>query len=244
FITSLCMATMGMAQAPQTLVFHWLNQPCSEMLNCTLGCSACNLPSGGSSLLFGTNMAWIGVSTCPTPIQPGDNAIMTTGWPVEVTEDHYIIFSGIAATTMSIDSLVINHTSATNGPTRLKIEFSPDAAQGFVEVADVVVPPSFEDQIFVNIGEVIVPTGAQMGAFQFRITPYNGFGQGWAINDLRVVATPEQQSSVGIQEFYNTRTSGSAGTWYDVMGRSTSNSTGASPAPGVYVGPTKRVRVF
>lgn len=231
---------LATAQAPQSIDYEWLNVPCGEMLNCDAGCSACNLPAGGTSLLFGTNMAFIGVSTCPLPIASGDNAVMTTDWTEEASSEHYLIFSGIAAVPMTIDSLIINHTSATNGPTRLLVEFTNNAAGAMHEVADVEVPPTFADQVFTDLGTIDFPEGAVMGAFQVRLTPYYGFGQGWAVNSVRVVATPVDQSAVGITEMYSNRTMNSVGPWFDVMGRP----IGTEPSPGVYIGPTKRVRVF
>lgn len=239
-LSALLLSVLASAQAPQTIDFEWLNQPCTEMLHCDPGCSACNLPAGGTSLLFGTNMAWIGVSTCPLPISAGDNAVMTTGWSEEAGNDHYLLFSGIATVPMTIDSIIINHTSATNGPTRMKVAFSNNAAAALQEIADVQVPPSFEDQVFTGLGELDFPEGASMGSFQVRITPYYGFGQGWAVNSVRVVATPIEQSAVGLNEWHQNRTMNTVGPWFDVMGRP----TGSEPAPGVYVGPTKRVRVF
>ncbi len=51
-ITLLFTASMGLAQTPQVIEFDWLNFPCGEMLHCDEGCSACNMPSGGTSLLW------------------------------------------------------------------------------------------------------------------------------------------------------------------------------------------------
>ncbi len=238
-ITLMFTTSMAVAQTPQIIEFDWLNFPCGDMLHCDEGCSACNMPSGGTSLLFGTNMAWVGVSTCPHPISSGDNAVLATGWSAEAGPDHYLVFSGIAAVPMTIDSVIVNHTSATNGPSRLKVEFTNNSAAALQEVADVQVPPSFDTQVFTNLGAVDFPEGAVMGTFQIRLTPYAGWGEGWAVNTVRVVATPTQ-AAVGISEIPRDRTMNTIGPWFDVMGRP----IGAEPAPGVYVGPTKVVRVF
>jgi len=239
-LLALITSHVASAQSSQLIDYEWLNEPCDEMLHCDIGCSACNLPVGGSSVLFGTNMAFIGLSTCPLPITSGDNAVMTHGWSEQVSNDHYLLFSGIAGVPMTIDSLIINHTSATNGPTRLKVEFSNNAAGVLQEVADVQVPPTFDDHIFTDLGTIDFPEGAVMGSFQVRLTPYYGFGEGWAVNSVRVVATPVDQSAVGISEMYQNRTVNSVGPWFDVMGRP----IGTEPSPGVYIGPTKRVCVF
>ena len=232
-------ATAVQAQT-QTIDFQWPNQPCSDMLSCDQGCSACNLPAGGNSLLMGTNMAWIGVSTCPLPFTPGDNAVFTTGWPAAPDNAHYLLFSGIAGAPMRIDSLIINSTSATNGPERLKVEFTNNAAAALIEIADLQVPPSLGDLVLIDLGEIAFPEGSQWGSFQVKITPYQGWGEGWAVNEVRVVCSPVEQTGVGIAEMWNNRTLTTVGPWFDVMGRR----TGEEPAPGVYIGPTKRVQVF
>lgn len=239
-IAAFLMAALTFGQQSQSIVYEWLNVPCTEMLNCDQGCSACNLSSGGNGVLIGTNMAWIGVSTCPVPVASGDNAVLTYGWPTIADDQHYVIFSGIAAVPMRIDSLIINHTSATNGPARLKVAFTNDVAAPMVEISDALVPPSFDDVIFTNLGEIAVPPGSPYGSFQVKLTPYQGWGEPWSLNEVRVVCSPVEQSGVGMPELWNNRSLVTVGPWFDVMGRR----TGEEPAPGVYVGPVKRVRVF
>ncbi|HMC97977.1 MAG TPA: hypothetical protein VKG92_09995, partial [Flavobacteriales bacterium] len=49
----------------QVISYQWLNVPCSGMINCDVGCSACNMPEDQPGVFIGTNVAWIGVGTCP-----------------------------------------------------------------------------------------------------------------------------------------------------------------------------------
>lgn len=238
-VAALFAVTATQAQTQQ-IVYEWLNVPCNEMLHCDLGCSACNTPVGGNGVLIGTNMAWINVGTCPVPIGPGDNAVLTSGWPSIPDDQHYVIFHGIASVPLRIDSLIINHTSATNGPERVKVAFTSNSAAPVTEIADVAVPPSYDDLVFTDLGEIEIPEGSPLGSFQVRITPYQGWGEQWALNEVRVVCSPVEQTGVGITEVWNNRTLATAGPWFDVMGRRVAD----EPAPGVYVGPAKRVRVF
>lgn len=232
-------STMGQGQ-PQRLLYQWLNVPCGEMLHCEIGCSACNLPAAGGAQIIGTNMAWIGVTTCPIPIVVGDNAVLTTGWTGAPSNDHYLLFSGIVSTPMSIDSIIINHTSSTNGPERVKVEFSNNAAAALEEVADALVPSDFDDLVITDLGPVAFEQGSALGTFQVKITPYQGWGEGWALNEVRVVAHPVDLTTTGISELRDRLPATKAGPWYDVIGRRTSS----DPAPGVYLGPGKRVQVF
>lgn len=239
-ILTLLIVQVGFAQgASQRIAFQWLNQPCGDILNCNTGCSACNLPANSSPHFFGTNMAWFGVDLCPLPVTPGDNAVFSLGWTPMPTSDHFALFSGIALEPMHIDSVIVRHSTFPNGPERLKVSFTPNAAAALVEIADVAIPFEFESLVLTDVGNVLIPDGAPMGTFQLRFNPYQGTDGAWAVDEIRVVASPATDLSTGVQELWNPRAV--KGPWYDVLGKPMS----AEPAPGLYIGPGgKRVYVL
>lgn len=223
----------------QRIAFQWLNQPCGEIINCNAGCSACNLPANSSPHFIGTNMAWFGVDPCPLPLTPGDNAVFSVGWTTMPTSDHFALFSGIVLQPMHIDSIMVRHSTFPNGPERLKVSFTANAAAAMVEIADVEIPDEFGSMVLTDVGDVLIPAGSPMGTFQLRFNPYQGTGGAWAVDEILVVASPATNLSTGVQELWNR--SAAKGPWYDVLGKP----MGAEPAPGLYVGPGgKRVYVL
>lgn len=234
---------LASAQAQsQTIVYQWLNQPCSTNLNCNEGCSACDVPSNSSQTFFGSNMAWIGVDICPHPIATGsgDNAIYSYGWPTFPSNDVYAMTSGIAASDMQIDSIIIRHRSAMNGPQRLKVQVGTDPSAPMTEVADAEVPhTTYGDLVLTDLGCLTFGEAVPYGTFQLMVQPYQGNGGEWHLDEVRVVASAcEEQVSIGILE--HERVSQRKGTYYDVLGRP----VGPEAAPGVYAGPKRVIRVL
>jgi hypothetical protein len=222
------------------IVYSWPNQPCSEILNCNTGCSACNAPDASGATFFGTNVGWIGVTTCPVPVALGDNSVFTTGWQAVPSNDHTVIISGITLQPVRIDSVVLRHARYTDGPMRLKALFTGNAAAALEEAGDVETTSQFTETALVDVGEVIPGEGSSIGTFQLRFQPYEAVGGGWSLDEVRIVATPIQASTTGVPEVWM-RPQGRNAVWYDVMGRP----VGQDPAPGMYIGNAgRRVQVF
>jgi len=222
----------------QTIRYQWLNVPCSNMLNCDDGCSACNMPADAPGVFIGTNVAWIGVGTCPYPVAVGDNAVYSTGWSVLPSTTQSILLSGIATTAVKIDSLIVRYVSWENGPQRAKIFFTSNPAPAMDEIGDVASTSEFATAVFTDLGCLEIPEGAPFATFQLKMVPYQSETGGWVLDEVRIVATPCEETGVGIREII--RSSELSGPYFDILGRPASN----DPAPGVYVGPRKQVQVF
>ncbi|MCB0765047.1 MAG: hypothetical protein R2815_09995 [Flavobacteriales bacterium] len=238
-------ATLPAMGQSQVLSYRWLNQPCADNLNCSEGCSACNLPSSDNASFLGTSMIWIGVQPpCPHPVTPGDNAIYTNGWPTFVQGTTYGKLSALTTTPLHVDSVIIVHRRAVEGPARLKVSYGQDPTMPMVEAADVEVPNAYTTTVITDLGCIEVPTGAAYGSFQLMLQPYSGNGDNWLLDELRIVGSPCSTTTTGIAEY--TRYSDRAGTYYDVLGRPVGNDPAPGvygPAPGVYNGPQRVVRV-
>jgi len=209
--------------------YRWPNLPCSEILNCDAGCSACNIPDASGGGLMGTNAAWIGVQTCPLPVSVADNAIYTAGWPFAPGPDHSVIFNGLALVPVRIDSIRFRHAIYQDGPQRVKVLFTNDVAQPLQEIADTDVPAAWTNVTLEDVGSVIAPEGNAFGTFQIRFQPYQGNSGGWALDELIISASPLVDSQTGIAELHQ-RAPLVRGPLFDVMGRPVGNER----APGMY----------
>ena len=152
--------TFGALAQEHRIEYRWLNQPCSEVINCDAGCTACNVPESTDGVFFGTNAAFIGVATCPLPINVGDNAVFSAGWTMTPTADKTVIISGIAMTPLRIDSIIFRHAIYSNGPQRVKVAFTANAANPAEEIADVLVPVDFEEVVLTDLGCVEFQEGS------------------------------------------------------------------------------------
>lgn len=226
------------AQLQQRIEYRWLNQPCSEIINCDAGCSACNMPSGTSGTFFGTNAAFVNVETCPLPITPGDNAVYSANWDLQPGAQKSVIISGIATVPMRIDSIRFRHAIYSTGPDRVRVTYTSNPAMAPVEVADVEVPAEFDEVFITDMGCVGPTESMPLGTFQLRFMPYGSTDGGWAVDEVVIVGTPCEASSVGIAELtaYQTNVKGP---WVDLLGRPMNRNA----APGVYIAPGKRIRV-
>lgn len=226
------------AQVPQRIEYRWLNQPCEENLHCSTGCSACNIPSATSGSFFGTNAAFVGVETCPLPLAPGDNGVFTVGWDLQANDAKALILSGIAVAPMRIDSIRFRHYRTSTGPDRLKVLYTSNVAMAPQEVLDLESPTELADEHMVGMGCVAVPEGNPLGTFQLRFMPYGSTEGAWVIDEVIIVGTPCEASTVGIAELSPYR-SGANGPWFDLLGRPMPE----QPGRGVYIAQGKRIRV-
>ncbi len=232
-------ASMALAQN-QTIVYEWLNHPCSTNINCNEGCSACALPENSTSLFFGTNSIWVGVPICPLPVSVGNNALYSNAWPTFPSPNHYGLLSALAQIPMQVDSIIIRHRREVAGPQRLKVGYTKSASEPLIEVADVQVGVEFEHTVITNLGCLDMPPGASFGTMQLRVQAYQGNGGNWHLDAIRIVGSPCSAISTGIgHPGERTREEGTH-TYFDVLGRPIKG----EPAPGVYIGPRRVVQLF
>ena len=234
FGSSLCTEVVA-----QTLDYEWLNLPCEQYLNCATGCSACNLPEGGSPIFIGTNVVWTGISTCPHPISTGDNAVYTEGWPMDVQPMVWVGLSAFALEPLQIDSIIVRHRRSADGPQRLRISYASNPAQVSEMVSDVEVTQQYQESVVTDLGCLDPPVEGGIAALQIRLQAYQGGSGDWQLDALRIVASPCSAINVGITENFQ-RDLNTNHSMIDVLGRSIQG----QPAPGVYVGNRKRVQLY
>lgn len=240
---SLCLAagllSPSQSQA-QTLVYDWLNFPCMDNLNCSNGCSACNLPDEVPAHFFGTGVLWVGMDVCPHPISVADNAVYTSGWPIEPQNGVYVGLSTATLQDIRIDSIILRHRRSADGPQRLKVQFSNDVMQVPLEVADVAVPDLYDETVITDLGCLNTVTGSDYRGFVLRFQAYQGGSGNWEVDAMRVVATPCASTQVGIAENFMRDLQEPNTSYVDVLGRPVKG----QPAPGLYIGARKRVQVL
>lgn len=173
----------------QTIDYQWLNQPCASLLSCDTGCTACNSSRDSDAQFAGTEVGWLGVDVCPHPAVLGDNALFTYGWPTIADEDHMMIVSGIAFTRIHVDSLVIRHHSAPDGPQRMHVRFGLNESLPSAQIADVAVPSEFDNTVITDLGDVQAEGGMLYGFFSLVLQPYLSEGGTWELDELRIVGS-------------------------------------------------------
>lgn len=233
----LCLS--GSPSLSQTLDYQWLNQPCGDNLNCSNGCSACNLPAGGSTTFVGANVIWSGLDVCPHPQVLGDNTIYTTGWPISPEPGIYVGLSAASMESVQIDSIIIKHRRAADGPLLLRVQFTNDVMQVPTILGEVEVTQTYQETAFSNLGCLVMGSTSPYSGFQLRMQAYQGGGGNWQLDAMRIVVSPCNAAQVGIAENFQ-RQLQESGTYVDVLGRPVMG----QPAPGIYVGARKRVQVY
>jgi hypothetical protein len=222
----------------RSIEYRWLNVPCSNNIHCSNGCSACNIPDNSDPSFFGTNMIWPGVTLCPHPVSPQDNAVHTSDWPVFATAGNYGLLSGMSTVPMQVDSIIIRHRSDLTGPLRLKISYRTAAAQPFEEIADIHVPTDWTETVLIQPGTMEIGQGMAFGTFQLQVQAYQGDGGEWMLDEIRIVGSPAVQLTTGIADL-DMRYEHVEGQYVDLLGRN----MGKDPAPGFYIGQQRIVRV-
>lgn len=236
-VSLLCGSGLAQAQT-QVISYQWLNQWCSNVIDCDEGCMACNMPSSSSAQFFGTNVAWIGVEICPHPVANGDNAVGSFGWEVEHGTDRYIVLSGMSVQPVQIDSIILRHARSANGPNRLKVSYSRSMMEPATEVAELPIDHNFHTDVITDLGCLSTTPEDPFGTFQLLLSSFGTNTGGWYLDEVRIVATPCELATgledvVEQKEPYN-------GPWFDVLGRPV---TGDAPA-GVYIGGRRQVKIF
>lgn len=211
----LALTLVPLAGHAQVIEYAWLNQPCASLLSCDTGCTACNLPANSSGQFFGNDVGWLGVDVCPHPVEVGDNALLTYGWPTLPADDHAVIITGIAFTPTRIDSVVIRHRSGPDGPQRMQVRFGINVSMPTNVLADVAVPSDLGNTELTDLGTVAASETMVYGFFSLLLQPYQGNGGSWDLDDLRIVGSPVATNVVDLHMPANV----AALPRYDALGR-------------------------
>lgn len=188
--TFLPLAFVAACASAQSITYEWRNEACASLLSCDTGCTACNSARNSDGGFSGTDVGWLGVDVCPHPVTEGDNALFTYGWPSIADEDHMMLVSGIAFSPIHVDSVIITHRSAVDGPQRLRVRFGINESMSEDLIADVPVPAEFSNTVLTDLGEILPGDGMVYGYFSLLLQPYLTEGGFWEVDDLRIVGTP------------------------------------------------------
>ena len=222
---SLFLGITGVQAQQQSLTWNWANIVCSNMLNCNDGCSSCNLPSPFANNFYGTNAAWVGLSTCPQPVVAGDNAVFSEGWTSAPDASKLMMVSGIVSSAMTLDSIIIRHRTADQGPTWLRISLKRDLTQPAIKIYEGLISTEFTSLVLTDMGHMDVPEGNTAGGFQLQFQAYGSDGGAWVLDQVRVVASPYTSNvATGLTELSN-RPSDRSVPMYDVLGRPADSQT-------------------
>lgn len=195
-LLTICTVFLCTTVSAQTLNYTWPNQPCATVLNCDSGCTACALPTGGTAMLMGIAPSWLGVDACPHPVAVADNAVATYNWPGTIDPAHQVMLSGLVFSAISIDSVIIRHTAAPDGPSRLQVRFGANTTLPTNVVCDVPAQQSTAETIVTDLGVVQAEEGSPYGFFQVILQAYDGGLGAWAIDEIRIVASPDAATAI------------------------------------------------
>lgn len=197
FIAPALLLATSFAQG-QTLSYAWPTlgvDACSEWLDCDNGCSACNTPVSSSAVLVGTAAAWIDIVACAHPISAGDNAIHTTGWG-SVPGEQRIVLSLISLVPLRIDSIIIRHASADDGPERLLMTYTRMGPITEGSEADVAIGTSFTNTVICDAGLLQAETGQSFGMGQIILKAYGNGSGPWILDEIRIVTSHENHTGI------------------------------------------------
>lgn len=215
----------GVQAQQQALTWNWANTICSNMLNCSDGCSSCNLPSPLVNNFYGTNAAWVGLTTCPQPVVTGDNAVFSEGWSSAPDASKLMMVSGIVSIPMTLDSIIIRHRTADQGPTWLRISLKRDLSQPATKVYEGPISSEFNSLDLTDMGLMEIPEGNTAGGFQLQFQAFGSDGGAWVLDQVRVVVSPYMSNlATGLTEL-NSRPADRSEPMYDVLGRPADSNT-------------------
>lgn len=208
---------VALAAHCQTLTWEWPNQPCTAVMHCDTGCSVCILPAESHTMLFGNNLARVGVDICPQWIEDENNALFTYGWGAFPDPGRYLTVAGIVLQPMQVDSILIRHRSPVDGPMRLEVRFGTDGTMPADLLGDVGTAEGFTETVFRDLGIVEPAPGAPYGQFRLDLRAYNGEGGSWDLDAVRIVTSPVV--STGIRPVVVVDGSFDNGYRHDALGR-------------------------
>lgn len=218
-ILALALISFGTATAQQrTLTWNWANTVCGEMLSCNTGCSACNQPLDILPEFYGTNAAWVGISTCPEPTTTGDNAVFSEGWSTGPESMKKVLLSGMATGPMTLDSVIIRHRSAEQGPVWLRVALKLDLSAEAVLIHEGPINGEYITLKLADLGTMEIPDGYTAAGFQLVLQAFGSESGSWVLDEVRVVATDLGGLTTGTMELSG-KPVGRPEPLYDVLGR-------------------------
>lgn len=206
------LANLGFSQPTSYSEFKWLNQPCSDNLNCDIGCSACNVATNSDAYFFATNPVFLGVDVCPHPILVGDNALDLQPWSVFVDSNKFVLLTFITTIPINVDSIIIRSTSI-DGPNRALISKSVNGSS-YYPIFDTELTQIFENIIITNVGFVNIQNS--IGFIQIKIQPYGNIGS-WYLDEFKIIVSPDVHT--GILELNNYNLTPHPYRYFDLLGR-------------------------
>ncbi|MCC6840139.1 MAG: hypothetical protein IT230_08275 [Flavobacteriales bacterium] len=213
---SVLVAVVGTQAQQRTLTWNWANTICGEMLSCNTGCSACNQPLNPLPDFYGTNAAWIGISTCPEPTVTGDNAVFSEGWTTGPDPLKKVLISGMATGPMWLDSIIIRHRSDANGPTWLRVSLKLDLSATAVPVYEGPIDAGLSTLKLADLGAMDIPEGYTAAGFQLQLQAFGSEQGAWVLDEVRAVGS--MAITTGTAELTG-RPADIAAPMYDLLGR-------------------------
>lgn len=181
---------LPMMASSQTLIYGWPElgmEPCAEWIGCDNGCSGCNSPLGGNTVLFGAAAAWFDVDACPHATPGGDNIVHTTGWGAQPNAA-MIVFSIFAMHALQVDSIIITHHGAADGSERLRVRYGINAVLPETVIHDAAIAPGEQRTVITGLDCIVAIEGAAFGTAQLILQAYEG-GDGWWLDEVRIVTS-------------------------------------------------------
>ncbi|MGV9011117.1 MAG: hypothetical protein ACOH13_00845 [Flavobacteriales bacterium] len=209
----------GAIAQQQSLSWNWANVVCADMLNCATGCSSCNQPGNFADNFYGTGAAWIGLNTCPHPTVTGDNAVYSEGWGPAPDPMKVVMLSGIVTGAMALDSIIVRHRSADQGPTWLRISLKRNLTQTATMVYEGPIDAEFNDLVLTEMGCMEIPEGNSSGGFQLQFQAYGSDAGEWVLDAVRVVISPCQADITTGITLVGGKPADQPAPMYDLLGR-------------------------
>lgn len=183
----LCVA-QGKGQV-RTITYRWSDQSCPQQLSCA-GATACNMQDETDAVFFSTGISFPGLAVCPQETAANDNELRMDGWSWTPDTARMVVLEGVSLIPMHIDSIIIQYRSGeVDGQRRVLVSFT-DLSDNSGEVRDVLSSALPCSTTLVNAGVLNVPAGTGYGAFRLTIQAYEGNGGYWALDGVRIVASP------------------------------------------------------
>ena len=175
----------------QTIFYGWPGigpDLCSQWINCTTGCSACNTPIVSDASVIGLGASWMDVHACPHAKGDGDNIVETSGWGVQ-PGTAMVVISMISLLPIEVDSIIIDHQGMEGGSERLQVRYGVNTNLPTLVVRDESVVTGQQRTVITNAGCIMAEGSATNGTAQLILQAYGG-GDGWWLDNVRIVASP------------------------------------------------------
>lgn len=229
-LTLAAFTVLGQRGATQTITYAWPNQPCSNMITCAGGCSACNAGDNTDAYFTGTPAVWHGLQPCPMPDGGADCAVFTDGWPAMPDTTTFVLISVIAWQPVYLDSIIITHRVNVGGPSRLVAKVGINTTLPTMVYSDVMTSLTEQSTVITDIGCVAADSGMVYGFAQLLLQAYDGSGD-FVLDRVRFVGA--DCGLMGVMEVRPDMGSGDR-PMIDILGRQLGGE--ARPAAGLSIG--------